>query len=152
MDIPYHVAFFQGEDFTINVKINHLSTYNHVKHGFIELIWIKHENQDWTINLSDQTIKSHHSYNHKKFSVCLSDYHPFDTESKTQHTKYTIKIPLATIHASSLKRELTVDFSDKFYKKYKNFYDCYGALISERKLVYLAHLHEQVDSSRYCFF
>jgi hypothetical protein len=142
MKLPYYAAFFQGEDFIINVSVDVMKTAPNDPHGFIVWLWIKYKNYEWLINLEDQTIE------YKNNSQELTKEQPFkfngnDIRNEGQdHTRYFINIPLANIKAISKNRALKVDFLTEFYKKYKDFKNCHGALISKRHLRYLSHLKE----------
>ena len=57
MQLPYYAAFFQGEDFIINVSVDVMKTAPNDPHGFIVWLWIKYKNYEWLINLEDQTIE-----------------------------------------------------------------------------------------------
>lgn len=142
VSMPYYAAMFQGEDLIINVKVDIMKSAPDDPHGFIVLIWIKYKEFEWLINLEDQSIE------YKNGAEQLTNEQPFEFNGNDirgegrSHIRYMIYTPLVNIKAISKNRALKPDFTPDFYKKYKTFDDCIGALISKQKLRYLSNLHE----------
>ena len=142
MKMPYYAAFFQGNDFYINVSVDIMKTVPDDPHGFIVWAWIKYQDYEWLMNLEDQTIK--YKNNSEKFTKEIPFY-PTGKDIRNEgsdHIIYKINLPLANIKGVSKNRVLAVDFLPDFYKKYPNLKKCYGALISKRHLRYLSSLKQ----------
>ena len=142
IEMPFYVAFFQGPDLIINEKVDIMKSVPDDPHGFIVLIWIKYKEFEWLINLEDQYIK----YKNGSEKFTKEEKFKLDWEDRQkeghQHIRYIINIPPAHIKAISKNRAIRIDFTSDFYKKYRTFDKCIGALISKQKLRYLSKLHE----------
>ena len=142
IEMPFYVAFFQGPDLIINVKVDIMKSVPDDPHGFIVLIWIKYKEFEWLINLEDQYIK----YKNGSEKFTKEEKFKLDKEDRLQegldHIMYFINIVPANIKAISKNRAIQIDFTSDFYKKYRTFDKCIGALISKQKLRYLSKLHE----------
>ena len=144
-NLPYYAAMFQGKELLINVKVDAMKTAPDEPYGFIVLIWVKYKEYEWLINLEDQSIE------YKNDAEQLTDVKPFEFKGDDvrkegrHHIIYLIHTPLVTIKAMSKNRVLKTDFTPEFYKKYKTFNKCYGALVSKEKLRYLSNLYEVIN-------
>lgn len=140
MKLPYFVAMFQGEDFIINAKVNRLSAKPKMPHGFIEKVWIKCEKMEWLIDLQNQTIE--HKNNAKKH--CEIKNLKKNWNHREDHVEFFIDTIFGDIIVKSYKRQLITTFNKHFFKKYGDFNDCVGGLISNKKLKYLNKLKDVI--------
>ena len=144
MKLPYFLALFQGEGLIINTKVNRLSASPKKPHGYMEIIWIKRKEKEWLINLQKQTIECKNGA--RKFCRTAKFQRKIKpvaaSNNRKDHSRYFINTALGDILAISYKRQLYPHFNKKFFKKYGNFENCYGALISKEKVRYLNSLRE----------
>lgn len=144
MKPPYFLALFQGEDFIINTKVDRLSSTPDMPFGYMEIIWIKCYDKEWLIDLDKQTIKFNKQAK-KKFtetkyrrSIAPQSF----SNNRKDHNAYFIQTEFGRIVTMSYKRAVRPYFNDVFFKKYKNFDNCCGALISKKHVKYLNNLKE----------
>lgn len=139
--LPYFFSLFQGKNFAINAKVNSLRNDPTAAAGYIEILWIKLHKKEWTVNLDKQTIEYKNGADkcitrkskHKIFPLSSGD-------GKINHTTFVIPTIFGNIRAQSYCRRVLPVFNKRFFREYKNFDECVGALISEEKLIFLPEL------------
>ena len=137
MKLPYYVAFFQGKDFIVNCKVDQIKENNEPNIGFVETVWLKFKDLEWEIDLASKKIQ----YSSDECLIFFSD-HIFACDN-VSHIKYDFNFfNFAKIKFMSYNRTTDFVFGVDFFKKYKDFQNCYGALISKKHLRYLSHLKE----------
>lgn len=143
IELPYFLALFQGEEFIINAKVNRLSAMPETEFGYIEIVWIKCEEKEWTIDLDKQMIECKNGadkfYRTIKLDRQITPVRA--SNNRADHTKYFINTIFGTIEVISFKRQIYPLFNKDFFDKYKNFNDCIGALISKDKIEYIDGLY-----------
>jgi len=146
MKLPYFLALFQGQDLIINAKVGRLSAKPKMPFGYMEIIWIQCEDKEWLINLDQQTIEFKNGANNFYRQAKINrKIHPIcASNNRTDHTKYFINTIFGDIVIISYKRQLCPYFNKEFFKKYGDFNDCVGALISKNKLKYIDNLYSVI--------
>lgn len=137
MKLPYYAAFFQGKDFVVNCKVDQIKENNEPNIGFVEKVWLKFNDLEWEIDLTSKKIKY-------SSDECLNFFSKSDFACDGEpHFKYDFNfLNFAEIKLMSYNRTTDFIFGVDFFKKYKDFKNCHGALISKKHLRYLSHLKE----------
>jgi hypothetical protein len=140
MRLPYYAALFQGKGFFVNCKVDEIKENNEPHIGFVEKVWLKFNDLEWEIDLASKKIK----YNSDE---CLNFfYERIFACNDEAHKKYEFEISsFAKFKFMSFNRTTDFVFGIDFFKKYGDFQNCYGALISEKHLRYLSHLKEIIS-------
>lgn len=143
-EIPYFLALFQGQDLIINAKVDRLSARPNQPFGYIEIIWIKCEDKEWLIDLDKQTIECKNgAKKHCRVAKFKRKINPIVwSNNRIDHVKYFVDTIFGKILTISYRRQIHPCFNQKFFEKYGNFDNCFGALISKEKVRYLKELKE----------
>jgi hypothetical protein len=146
MKLPYFIAMFQGEDFIINAKVNRLSAKPKMPNGYIEKIWIKCKKEEWLIDLDKHNIEfKNKAKKHCKIKNVEKNLNPSHcSNNRKDHVEFFINTIFGDIIVKSYQRELITTFNKHFFKKYGDFNDCIGGLISNKKLKYLNRLKDVI--------
>lgn len=139
METPYYLALFQGKDFTINTKVNKISTMPNWNIGFMEIVWIQCEKYEWLIDLNKQTIQCKNGAD-KHFRS--ETFEKKWRKNGDHQIRYWVNTIFGNIELASLNRQVIPSFNSYFFEYYKNFDDCIGAFVSEEKVRYLDNLYE----------
>ena len=140
MNPPYYACFFQGDGFIVNAKVDCIPEAQSPDVAFVELIWIKYNNFEWEVDLKKQSIK----YSPSDAKSFFKQYN-FACNNEP-HKKYDFNFSnFAKIKFMSFNRTTDFVFGIDFFKKYGDFQNCYGALISKKHLRYLSHLKEIIS-------
>ena len=144
MKLPYFLALFQGENFYINVKVNKLSATPDMDFGYMEVVWIKCYDKEWLVDLERQTIEhtrnAANTFREVKYERSLEPQS--FSNGRIDHNAYFIQTEFGELVTMSYKRGFRPFFNKKFIKKYKNYENCCGAIISKNHIKYLNHLKE----------